>query len=125
MKTKCPECRQKYELDGEYDGETVECLQCGEKFVVKEFGSPILKPIPDKLANQKNSKLIECSICGEKIAESAAYCPHCGAVINKKMTKASGAINLNDPIHIVGIILAILIIVGIIAAFIIRILMLR
>ena len=65
--------------------------------------------------------LIQCPTCGKKISSNAANCPGCGEVINAKMTKPAGAINLKDPVHLVGVILAVLVILGVIVATIAKI----
>ena len=44
----------------------------------------------------------------------------CGEVINAQMTKPAGAINLKDPVHLIGVILAGLVILGVIVAIIAR-----
>ncbi len=45
MKTKCPHCSQKYELDDEFSEKAVVCDMCGKDFVVKPLG-PTSKPLP-------------------------------------------------------------------------------
>jgi uncharacterized protein YbaR (Trm112 family) len=37
MKTVCPECRQKYEIDAEYNGYSIECPQCKNNFIIEPF----------------------------------------------------------------------------------------
>ena len=64
--------------------------------------------------------LIKCPTCGKQVSSNAATCPGCGEVINAQMTKPAGAINLKDPVHLIGVILAGLVILGVIVAIIAR-----
>lgn len=73
MKTKCPECKQKYELDKEYLGRQVTCLYCSNIFTVS------------------NIALTECPDCFGSISRRAETCPHCGACL-----KNSGIDSTND-----------------------------
>ncbi len=66
------------------------------------------------------ANLIQCPTCGRQVSSNAANCPGCGEVINSKMAKPAGAINLKDPVHLVGVILAVLVIFGVIVATIAR-----
>ena len=67
------------------------------------------------------ANLIQCPTCGKKVSSNAATCPDCGEIINAQMTKPAGAINLKDPVHVVGVGLAILIVIGIIVAAIAKV----
>jgi len=49
------------------------------------------------------SKLIRCRSCSAAISRKAASCPHCGHAYRKP-----GGIDGSDPVHVVGIIAAIL-----------------
>ena len=63
------------------------------------------------------ANLIECPTCGKQISSNAISCPNCGEIINSKMAKPAGAINMKDPVHFVGVVISILVILGVIAAF--------
>ncbi len=56
--------------------------------------------------------LIPCPSCKSRVSKQAASCPHCG-----HQFKASGSINLSDPVHVIGVILAIIIAIGAVMAF--------
>lgn len=56
--------------------------------------------------------LIECPVCGKQISSGATNCPNCGEEIKKKMTKAAGAINWKDPVHLVGILFVAAVLLG-------------
>lgn len=58
--------------------------------------------------------LITCPACGKPVSKNAPACPSCGEPIKSSVEKASGAINIKDPIHIIGILIAILMVVGIV-----------
>lgn len=64
------------------------------------------------------AELIQCPTCKNNVSSNAATCPHCGEVINSRMTKPAGAINLKDPVHLAGVILAGLMVLGVIVAII-------
>ena len=64
------------------------------------------------------ANLIKCPTCGKQISSNAISCPSCGEVINQKMAKPAGAINMKDPVHFIGVLISILVIVGVIALFI-------
>ena len=47
MRTECPHCGQHYEVDKEYENQIVECISCGQEFVVEiqpEQGSAVAPP---------------------------------------------------------------------------------
>lgn len=53
--------------------------------------------------------LIKCSACNRDISSEAATCPHCGQP--QASRPQPGAINPADPVHKVGIAIAVLILV--------------
>ncbi len=67
------------------------------------------------------AKMIACPTCGHNVSRNAAACPECGEIINVQMQKPAGAINLHDPVHLIGVILAAVIVLGVIAAAIIKV----
>ena len=54
------------------------------------------------------ANLIECPTCGKQISSNALCCPNCGEIINSKMAKPAGAINMKDPVHFVGVGIAVI-----------------
>ncbi|MBP5638607.1 MAG: zinc-ribbon domain-containing protein [Victivallales bacterium] len=38
MKTQCPSCGQKYDVEAGYVGQTVQCTNCNANFIVKPMG---------------------------------------------------------------------------------------
>ena len=44
------------------------------------------------------TKMIKCPACSCEVSSQAAACPQCGHLF-----KSAGAINLRDPVHLVGI----------------------
>ena len=60
--------------------------------------------------------LIKCRACGKDVSENAPTCPNCGEPINRKEAKklSSGGIDFKDPVHIIGLIIAILIVAGVV-----------
>ena len=53
--------------------------------------------------------LIKCPSCNKDVSTKAASCPHCG-----HQFKSAGGINLKDPVHVLGVIAVIVIILGVI-----------
>lgn len=57
--------------------------------------------------------LIDCPACGKQVSSNAPACPNCGEPIKSSIEKGSGgAINPSDPVHLLGIIIAILMAFG-------------
>lgn len=52
------------------------------------------------------NKLIKCPTCGNDVSQNAPSCPHCGEIINQKMTHYTGAINMKDPVHFIGVLIS-------------------
>ena len=50
--------------------------------------------------------LIECPECGSEVSSEAAACPKCGHPLR---AKPSGGINMKDPVHAIGVILLVII----------------
>jgi hypothetical protein len=50
--------------------------------------------------------LINCPACDKQIFPNAPACLNCGEPINKEPTKTLGSIDPKDPVHIVGLIIA-------------------
>lgn len=55
------------------------------------------------------NNLIKCPDCGKEVSKKAVSCPSCGHAF-----KTQGGINLKDPIHFIGVILVIIMILGVI-----------
>jgi len=48
--------------------------------------------------------LIKCPACENDVSPNAPACPSCGEPIKSSAEVASGAINLKDPVHFLGVI---------------------
>lgn len=108
-------------------GQTVNCPHCNAETVVTipipETPRVILPAaigsIPEKQQPPARAKgdsignFISCPTCRERISTKAASCPKCGHVV-----RSPGAVNMSDPVHLIGIILCILFLVVCIAAMI-------
>jgi uncharacterized paraquat-inducible protein A len=51
--------------------------------------------------------IVKCPTCDAEVSSEAAACPKCG-----HQFKSAGAINLRDPVHVIGIIVALLFLLG-------------
>lgn len=59
--------------------------------------------------NAVQSRLVKCPACGRAVSPNAAACPACAEPIRPERTNHSG-INLRDPVHVVGVIIAALVV---------------
>ena len=50
--------------------------------------------------------LIKCPECGTEVSGEAAACPKCGHPLQ---AKPSGGINMRDPVHVIGVVLLVVI----------------
>lgn len=57
-----------------------------------------------------NENLMSCPSCNKAISKQAASCPDCGHTFARN----NGGVNLSDPVHLVGVILAILAGIGVV-----------
>ena len=59
--------------------------------------------------------LVRCKECSKQVSNKAPNCLHCGAPLNKKVEHShGGAFNADDPVHLIGCSLAILVLVAVI-----------
>ena len=52
--------------------------------------------------------LITCPICKASVSKNANACIKCGEPISKKMSSSNGALNLKDPVHLIGIVVCLI-----------------
>lgn len=63
-----------------------------------------------KIKTIMNKNMTKCPTCGRAISKQAANCPDCGHTFSRN----NGGVNLGDPVHLVGVILAILAGIGVV-----------
>jgi uncharacterized membrane protein YvbJ len=54
--------------------------------------------------------LISCPECSAQVSDAAAACPHCGHPIAPpkiQQVRVERGINMRDPVHVVGVIIAV------------------
>lgn len=85
MKTQCPHCNQRYEVDDEYNGQIIECQNCKQDFFIEP-----LQELPPKrklessqvvskaISSNTRPALKQCPFCKAEIAGDAQKCCHCG-----------------------------------------------
>lgn len=57
----------------------------------------------------RRRRAIRCPACGRVASSRAPACPSCGEPIRSSVERASGgAFSLRDPVHVIGLVLAIL-----------------
>ena len=54
--------------------------------------------------------LINCPSCSAEVSTEAASCPKCG-----HQFKSAGGINLSDPVHLIGVIICVVMVLAAIA----------
>lgn len=54
----------------------------------------------------KKTTMTKCPACGKAVSSAAASCPGCGHPVGRQ----PGAINMKDPVHVVGVIAAALVV---------------
>lgn len=81
------------------DGAT-HCASCGAEMLAIQ---------PETI---HNPNLISCPSCGASVSKNAAACPSCAEPIAPARTNTQG-INMKDPLHIAGVVIAIAIVIGI------------
>jgi len=66
--------------------------------------------------------LVKCPACGRDVSDAATSCPHCGQPLRQQMTPAAGGINMSDPVHVIGVVVAVIILVVFVGGLVITIL---
>lgn len=56
-------------------------------------------------------RLIKCPACARPVSPNAAACPSCAEPIRPERTNSSG-INLRDPVHVIGVVIAALVVLA-------------
>lgn len=87
---KCPQCNSENDSDLAESG-MIHCV-CGHWFNERH-------PTAIRQAN-----LFSCPSCAKPVSYGAINCPACGHAF-----RPAGAINLSDPVHIVGLIVCVII----------------
>ena len=59
---------------------------------------------------KENTNLTPCPTCEKLISKFAANCPDCG----HSFPKNNGGVNMSDPVHFAGVIIAILAAIGVV-----------
>lgn len=99
MKTICPHCQQKYNVELDLVGSSIECPKCNNTFIIKgaanhnpseqiltpcsdESNDLVFDPFASKSATTKTSSK-RCPMCGEEILAIAKKCKHCGEMLER------------------------------------------
>lgn len=86
MKTECPHCNQRYDIDDEAAGHEVTCQKCGQSFVVSDSAASKendLSNYQERINNisaEHGDILNRCRLCGKEVDPAAKVCPNCGTL---------------------------------------------
>lgn len=58
-----------------------------------------------------NTNLRNCPACGRDVSARAPACPHCGEPF-RLAAAGAGGINMRDPIHVIGVAIAVIVGIG-------------
>ena len=114
----CPKCSQTIDAPQEMAAQLINCPACKETIEVPVRSRSSWKTEPAKLPKPAfrppppapaTSLLTKCPSCRSDVSTEAAACPKCG-----HQFKYAGGINLKDPIHVIGLIICAVIIIGVI-----------
>ena len=120
--TICYECGTYQQVPAHYIGQEIKCNQCGVTFTAvnaaktknpvrqQQKVNPVSASPTKQTETMDSSNLIKCPSCGKSISRQAASCPDCGHTFSRN----NGGVNLSDPIHLIGVILAILAGIGVV-----------
>jgi uncharacterized paraquat-inducible protein A len=125
LKCLCNNCPGHIEFDEKDAGQTVVCPHCGLEtllFIPQKAPQtnatqpvtgpfmpiPPVQPAPERQPIHSAS-LNKCPSCNSDVSVHAAACPKCG-----HQFKYAGGINLKDPVHVIGLGICALIIIGVI-----------
>lgn len=80
MKTSCPYCGQRFDVEMLDLGKEADCTNCGGRFVLQALAEP---SVP-----MQSQPAVRCRYCGGEIPPDAKKCRHCGEWIDRaKMPK--------------------------------------
>src|SRR5665213_821026 len=99
VQVSCQHCRQEFEADA--SERTAFCPSCQRETAV---GSRKIS-YPQKFESQ----LTRCPSCSAEVSTKAVSCPKCG-----HQFRYAGGVNLKDPVHVLGLIICAIIIIGVI-----------
>jgi len=75
MKTACPHCGQRFDVEETVIGKEADCTNCGRRFVLQALAEPS-EPAQAQPA-------VRCPYCGGEISSDAKKCRHCGEWIDR------------------------------------------
>ncbi len=104
-------CGQSLGLPVDPPGAQYECPTC--KRAVLAPGKARMKIRSGVVSQQRSvptTNLRQCPACSKMVSRNASACPDCGEPFSEVARVPHGAINMRDPIHVLGIIVVIVII---------------
>jgi uncharacterized paraquat-inducible protein A len=109
----CPKCKQTLDAPDELAGQLIECPTCKETIEVPVRSRQVKLPtgftVREMSPSSTTASLSKCPSCRADVSTEAASCPKCGHLF-----KYAGGINLQDPVHVIGLIICALIVIGVV-----------
>jgi uncharacterized paraquat-inducible protein A len=90
----CPKCGQPIDAPYQMAAQMIHCPSC--KGTIQIPGS-----------SRNTGSLTKCPSCQSDVSTAAAACPKCG-----HQFKYAGAVNLKDPVHVIGLIVCAVLIIS-------------
>ena len=106
----CPKCGQSIDAPEELAAQLVDCPACKETIEVPVRNRRVMPPgFSPPTPAPVSASLTKCPSCRADVSAEAAACPKCG-----HQFKYAGGINLKDPVHVIGLLICALIIIGVV-----------
>lgn len=106
----CPKCKQTLDAPEELASQLIECPTCKETIEVPVRSRRVMPPgFSPAMPAPVSASLTKCPSCRTDVSTEAAACPKCG-----HQFRYAGGINLKDPVHVIGLIICALIVIGVV-----------